>query len=196
MPRSAGGIDDVESEDSVRAACRFGPIEHRIERAVEQRLYQAIGRVVAAGNFSRVPPRFRAAGEGEGAAMVLAHRHEFEQPLINRTQFLGRHVAPVDSDTTIIVQQPAQLEDRRHEGAIRKLGIIQIWRQPTGKETPERRQAQHFFSAFQRAKNDLCAFPGVGVMIVGRPADRPVAQMREAVAIKIERMHRRGSTGG
>ena len=127
--------------------------------------------------------------------MILAHRHEFEQALVNRAQFLGRHVAPVDADAAIVVHQPAQLEDRRHEGAIGKLRIIQVRRQTAGKDSPECRQAQQFLAAFQRAKHDLRPFPGVEVMIVGGSPNRSVAQMREAVAIKIQRAHRRAYAG-
>ncbi len=142
MPRSAGRIDDVKSENSLRAPFSFSSIEHRIERTVEQRLHQAVRRVIAAGDFARVPPRFGTTGEGECAAMILAHWHKFEQPFVNGAQFFGRHVAPVNADAAIVIHQPAQFEGRCHEGAIGKFHFIQVRRETAGKDSSQRRQAQ------------------------------------------------------
>ncbi len=97
MAGAAGRIETVTREQRRRRVVGLGldAVEHRIERAVEQRLHQAVGRVVAAGGLARVALGLAAFGEGEAAAVVGELRRELQQALVDRAQLLGLHVAPV-----------------------------------------------------------------------------------------------------
>ena len=67
----AGSITVTPSNaESVSFGLGFNAIQHRVESAIEQRLDQAIGRVVAAGGLSLVAFGFVTFGEGESAALI------------------------------------------------------------------------------------------------------------------------------
>ena len=57
VARSAGGIDHVEFENGIGTALCLGPLQHRIERGIEQALHQTVRRVIAARNLARIPAR-------------------------------------------------------------------------------------------------------------------------------------------
>ncbi len=72
MAGAAGGVDDGDGEQRLGGIVGLGldAVEHRVEGAVEQRLHQAVGRVVAAGGLALVALGLAALGEGEAAAVV------------------------------------------------------------------------------------------------------------------------------
>ena len=98
MAGAAGRIDDAQREQRVDGVFRLAlrAIEHGIERGVEQRLNEAVRRVVAAGRLARVALRLRALGEQEGAAVVGDARRQLQQALVDGAQLLRLHVAPID----------------------------------------------------------------------------------------------------
>ena len=97
MAGAAGRIEHRDREQRRGRIVGLGldAVEHRVERAVEQRLHQAVGRVVAAAGLAGVALGLAAFGEGEAAAVVGEARRELQQALVDRAQLLGLHVAPV-----------------------------------------------------------------------------------------------------
>ena len=68
VPGAAGRVDDGEPEQRLGRLLRVrrdGRCDDRLERAVEQHLHQAVGRVVAARGLARVALGLAAGGEGE-----------------------------------------------------------------------------------------------------------------------------------
>jgi hypothetical protein len=83
--------------DLVGRDAREGIGDDRFERAVEEHLHQAVGRVVAAGVLRALPLLSVPPGEAEAARALGDLRHQLEQALVDRAQLLGAHVAPVDA---------------------------------------------------------------------------------------------------
>ena len=71
-------------------------IQHRIERGVEQRLHEAVRRVITAGRLAGVPLGFEPFSETKLAPIVGDARGQFEQAFVDGAELLRLHVAPVD----------------------------------------------------------------------------------------------------
>ncbi len=156
MPGAAGGIEHRHRQQGIGriVGFRLDPVEHRIEGAVEQRLYEAVGGVVAAGRLARVAFGLAGFGEGEAVAVGGQARGQFEQPLIDRAQFLGLHVAPVDRHETRRLSEPGEPVDRLHQLAVGEAGAFQIGDRSRFEQPAERRQTEAPLPARERREYD------------------------------------------
>jgi len=98
MARPAGWIDDGQLQKLFGRIGRLGfsLVQHWVESAIEQKLHQAVWRVIRACRFALVAPllyNFR--GEKQSLAVVAQLGLEFEQRFIDRAQLLGLHRTPI-----------------------------------------------------------------------------------------------------
>ena len=90
---AAGRIDHRKLEYRLGSAFCFGPGKHGLERAVEQGLNQAVGRIVAATRLARVSAGLCATGEAEGVHVTPARHGRGTGPAARqrRIDYAGRH---------------------------------------------------------------------------------------------------------
>ncbi len=125
---AAGGIDDGDAEETLYLVVgfRLDAIEYGIEGTIEQGLYQAVGRVVAARSLALVALGFVALGKGVSTAVIGEDGREFKEAFVDRAEFFGLHVSPVDGDEAGVVLEPGQAVYRLHEGPVRKAGAFEF----------------------------------------------------------------------
>ncbi len=165
MRGAARGINDRKIKDRLFAAICFCIVQHGIKSAVEQRLNQTVWRVVAPRRFANIPSRLVASCESEIPTMVGACRNKFQQPLIDRSEFLGGHVAPVDAHPRLVVVNKGQAVDRVQEMFVGNPSFVQVRRQALIKETAEGGQAEFGLAMAKRAESDARAFPGIPMRV-------------------------------
>ena len=190
VARAAGRVDHGELQQGLgRVVCfRLGPLQHRVEGRVEERLNQAVRRVVGAGGLALVALLLgEVGGKDEGAAIVGKLRLELEQGFVNRTKLLGLHCAPVDRHHAAPVGKPGEAIDRLHEGAVAQAAGLQMGQLIGAEETAERGEAERILAGRERAEDDLHALVAVVVTIPGRAAHALRPERGEAVALGIER---------
>ena len=145
VARAAGGVDDREFQERLGGIVRLGLglVEHGVERGVEQRLNEAVGRVVGAGGLALVALLLgRLGGEEQRLAVVAQLGLELEEGFVDRAQFLGLHRAPVDRDHAGFVGEPGEAVERLHEGAVAQAGGFEVGQLVLGEEAAEGRQAR------------------------------------------------------
>ena len=145
VARAAGGIDDRELQERLGGIVRLGLglVEHGVERGVEQRLNEAVGRVVGAGGLALVALLLGGLGGEDQRLTVIAQLGlEFEEGFIDRAQFLGLHRAPVDGDHAGFVGKPGEAVERLHEGAVAQAGGFKVGQLACGEEAAEGRKRQ------------------------------------------------------
>ena len=103
--------------------------------------------------------RLAALGKGEAAAVVGQARRQFEQALIDRAQFLGLHVAPIDRDEAGRLPQPGEPVDRLHQVAVGEAGALQIRDRLRLEQPAERRQAEARLPAREGREDDQQPLP-------------------------------------
>ena len=131
-------------------------------------------------------PRRRA----EAAAVGGQARGQLEQALVDRAQFLGLHVAPVDRDEAGRLPQPGEPVDRLHQVAVGEAGAPPDRADRPRLEQPaERRQAEARLPTRERPRTRSAAPPtdrGAGPMPragrPGRAAGRRNSPRRRACA--------------
>ena len=184
---AAGGIDDGDAEQSLDLVVRLGfhAIQHRVEGAIEQRLHQAIGRVIAAGGLALVALGFVALGEAEAAALIHQDRREFEEAFVDGAEFFGLHVAPVDGDEARVVLEPGQAVDGFHERAIRKARAFEIGNDVV-EQAAERGKRELRLALGEAGEGDEQPFPAVVVLVPSGAANGAFAERAERVAFGVE----------
>jgi hypothetical protein len=132
VPGAAGRIDDGEpSSASAGALPGVGLAmvsrDDGLQRAVEQHLHEAVGRVVAAGGLAGVALGLVARGEAERRAHVARSGHQLQQALVHAAELLRPHVAPVHPGERSCprLAQPRQLEQRQQQGTVLQAGGIE-----------------------------------------------------------------------
>ena len=162
MAGAAGGVDDGDAEQSLNLVVGLGfdAIQHRVQGAIEQRLHQAVGRVVAAGGFALVAFGLVALGEGEAAALIHQDRGEFEEAFVDRAEFFGLHVAPVDGHEARVVFEPCQAVDGFHQRAIGKARAFEIG-DDVVEQSAERGEREFRLPLGESGEGDEQAFPAV-----------------------------------
>ena len=180
VARAAGGVDHGQLQQLVR----LGLVQHRVERGVEQRLNEAVGRVVGAGGLALVALLLgRLGGEDKRLAVVAQLGLQFEEGFIDRAQLLRLHRAPVDGDHAGFVGEPGEAVERLHEGLVAQAGGFEMGQTVVGKEAAERREGECWLAMGERLEDDLDAFVAVMVLVPGRGAVALLAQGREGVAL-------------
>ena len=159
---AAGGIDDGDAEQSLNLVIRLGfdAIEDRVQGAIEKRLDQAIGRVVAARGFALVAFGLVTLGEGEAAALIDQDGSEFEKAFVDGAEFFGLHVAPVDGDEARVFFEPRQTVDGFHQCAIGKARAFEIGNDVV-EQSAERGEREFRLALGESGEGDEQAFPAV-----------------------------------
>ena len=125
VARAAGGVDDESFSRPERDHPPRLFVEHGVKRCVEERLNQAVGRVVGAGGLALVTLLLRHVGcEDERLTVVAQLGLQFEEGFIDRAQFLRLHRAPVDGDHAGFVREPGEAVERLHEGLVAQAGVL------------------------------------------------------------------------
>ena len=136
-------IDELQERRGGIVRLGLGFVEHGVERGVEQRLNEAVGRVVGAGRLALVALLLRCFGcEVQGLTVDAQLRLKFEEGFIDRPKFLGLHRAPVDRDHAGLVREPGEAVERLHEGFVAQAGGFEVRQHVVGEETAERRKAK------------------------------------------------------
>jgi hypothetical protein len=130
-------------------------LNHRLERAVEQHLHEAVGRVVAARGLARVALGLASRRERELATVLGDLGDQLEQALVDATELLGAHVAPVDAREARVLAQPRELEHREQERAVLELGCIERGTLRIGEDAGERGQSEPRLAALDAAEDNL-----------------------------------------
>ena len=155
VARAAGGVDDAHRQDRVRPPA--AGVEDGVERGVEQRLHQSVGRVVRAGRVARVALRLGALAERQRSAAAGKTWDEFQKALIDRAKLFGLHVAPVDpvARDGFGVRDPGHAEQCLVPERVADGGGVEGRRAPGREEPAERRQCQPFLPVRKRPEDDL-----------------------------------------
>jgi hypothetical protein len=94
-PQAGSTIDSRSSASTVLSGCGDGVLDDRLERAVEEHLNQAVGRVVAARGLAGVALGLAAGRERKLRPSFVICGYQLEKALVDAAQLLGPHVAPV-----------------------------------------------------------------------------------------------------
>ncbi|MCY1302204.1 hypothetical protein D9M70_518500 [compost metagenome] len=126
MARSAGWVDHLEVEDRSdlsrgRVGLFLGLLEYRIECAVEQRLHQTVGCVIAPTGFAGIAVRAVVEVEDIIGAQLWGN---FQQALVDAAQLLRLKIAPVDTVRRAIAHNEAEVEQRIQKATIADLRAI------------------------------------------------------------------------
>lgn len=189
VARAAGGVDDRKFQQRLGRIVRlgFGLVENGVEGCVEQRLNQAVGRVVGASGLALVAPLLGGlGGEEQGLAVIAQLGLQFEEGFVDGSQFLGLHRAPVDRDHAGFLVKPGEAVERLHEGAVAQAGGFEVGQTVVRKEAAESREREGGLAIGKGAEDDLHALIAVVVLVPGRRSKALGAQVGEAVAFGIE----------
>ncbi len=177
MARAARRVANGDGEQGANRFLRIvlqRPLDHRVERGLDQRLHQAVRRVVRAGEFagvafrraavaasrphprplSRRGERWFVADEGETARGYLDHRHEFEQALVNAAEFLRVHVAVIDARQAAGLAKETEIEQRRKQPAVFDLRAFQVRAAVGGEEPAQRGQSERRLASGEAAEGN------------------------------------------
>jgi len=133
--------------DRLRGALRQALRNDGVKRAADELLHQAVGGVVAAGEFAVVASGAsltRQADKAEAAGVQVHLGHEFEQAFVHAAEFFGAHVAVVDGGqrATAGGGRPAQGVHGGQQVGVGELGGVQVRALVRGKQAAQRGQAQ------------------------------------------------------
>jgi hypothetical protein len=108
-PRAAGRVADAQREDDgLRVGSASGPIQHRVQRRVEQLRDQRSGRVVRAGGLALAA---HASLEREAPLHDRRARVQLKQRLVDRSELLGAQGTVVDRPYDAVALDPGQVAD-------------------------------------------------------------------------------------
>jgi len=192
MAGTAGGVDDREGEEGGgRIAGVVGEflVDDRVEGGFDQFLDKGIRGVVGAGGLAGMAGSGGLIGEAreaEGAGREVDGGDQFEERLVDRSEFLGAHVAVVDGGEGAGGAGPAEVELGFEQGAVGEGGGVEVGALRGGEETTEGGQGEAWFAGGKAAENDLDALPEVVVVVAGAAAEGAVAQAAHGVAGGIE----------
>ena len=197
---AAGGIENRQAQDGgdgVRGVARFGRVQDRVEGGIQEELHERFGGVVGAGLLALVAAGLAAFGEGEGAGVGRGTRRQLEQALVDRAQFLGLHVAPVDpAERLALGAEPGKAPDRGQQAAVGDAGCGEILSRVVGEEAAEGGQAEPQLAVGERLEGRLQALEGVSVLVPSGSAHEALAQAGDAVALGVDPARRgRGGVG-
>ena len=170
----------------------YGVCNHGVERALDELLHQAVGRVVAAGELAGVAfvrclvvIAHKGQAGGVGLAQVLVVGHQLQQAFIDAAQFFGTHVAVVHARQAGGLAEVAQLEHGGQQVAVVYLAPVQQWALLLGKQAAQSGQAQRGLAGGQAVEGDAQGLPQVAVGVVAAAAHGAFAQPGEAVALPV-----------
>ena len=190
VARAAGWVDDRKLQQSLGGIVRlgFGLVKHGVEGGIEQRLHEAVGRVVGAGGLALVALLFgRIGGEDERLAVVAQLGLEFEEGFVDGAQFLGLHRAPVDRDHAGLVGEPGEaVGERLHEGAVAQAGGFEVRQPVLREEAAEGGQRKGGLAMREGAEDDLHPLVAVMVLVPGGGAVALLAQRLQRIALGVE----------
>ena len=189
MSRAAGRVDDGEAEqrfDRSLWVLRDGVLDDGLEGTIEQYLHETVGGVVAAGGLARIALRLAASGKRELPSVLRDLRDKFEQALVNTTELLGSHIAPVHACQTRVFAQPSKLEHREQERAVLELRSVERGALGLRKDASKRWKSEPRFARSHTNKDDLGRLPEIREAIVCAALHRALAQALQAVALGIE----------
>lgn len=137
---------------------------------------QGVRRVVGAGGLAGVAgggPGIGDAGEAKGAGGEIEGGDEFEEGLINGTEFLGAHVPVVDGAAFagFPVEEPAQLAHGGEEVAIGEGGAVEVGALGFRKDAAESGEGEAGLPGGEPAEDDAEGEPEVAMGIVGGVAE-------------------------
>ncbi len=198
VARTAGRVADAEFEQRLYRLPRVGGQrlrDHRVERALDQFLHQAVGRVIRAAELARIalgaaPGLCRCVADEAEAANAGAQGqfgHQFEQAFVDAAEFLGIHVAVIDARQRGAVAEEAEAEERAEQRLVVELGGVEVRALRGVEEATERRQAKRRLAATEAGEGDGQRLPEVGMAIVAAPPGGQPAQAGEAVAGEVAR---------
>ena len=187
VARTAGRVEDLQVEQRrtrILGPFLLRPLDDRNERRLHQFVDQARRRVVGAGQFLlRTLAGVAREVEGPGLGVHVDRRLQFEQALVDGTEFLGVHIPVVHPGQNAIRLEPGEVAHRLQEIPVGDQGGVDIGAPVRPEQSAERRQAERGGAARQAPERDPQAQPQVGVPVVVPPPERPFAQPRRGVAL-------------
>jgi hypothetical protein len=171
---AAGGIADGDGEEGLDGAVGLrgeavgdDGIEGGLDEFHHQRI-RGVERTGGLAGIARGGACIGDAGEAEDAGWQIQSRDEFEQRLINRTEFLGAHVPVVDGAafTAFLVEEPAQLPHGGKDVAIGERGAVEVGALAVSKESSEGGQGETRLAVGEGLEHDAKTEPEVAMRVV------------------------------
>jgi len=189
VTRAAGRVDDRKFQQRLGGIVRLGLglVEDGVEGCVEQRLNEAVGRVVRAGGLTLVALLLGGlGGEDQRLAVIAQLWLQFEEGFVDGPQFFSLHRAPVDWDDSGFLVEPGEPVERLHEGAVTQAGGFEVGQLVSGEKPAECGEGEGVLTVGQRVEDDLDALIAVVVFVPRGGAVALRAQDGEAVAFGIK----------
>ena len=187
---ATGGVDHADGQQGID---RLGRVLRQalgndgVERAADELLHQAVGGVVAAGEFAVVAcgaSFARQADKAEAAGVQVHLGHQLQQAFVHAAEFFGAHVAVVDGGqrATAGGGGPAQGVHGGQQVGVGELGGIQVRALVRGKQAAQGGQPQARLALAQAVEDDFDGLPQVVKPGAGTAAQGQVAQAGQGVA--------------
>ena len=187
---ATGGVDHADGQqgiDRLRSVLRQALGNDGVEGAADELLHQAVGGVVAAGEFAVVACGAALAGQADKAeaAGVQVHLgHQLQQAFVHAAEFFGAHVAVVDGGqrATAGGGGPAQGVHGGQQVGVGELRGIEVRALVRGKQAAQSGQPQAWLALAQAVEDDFDGLPQVVKPGAGTAAQGQVAQAGQGVA--------------